>query len=150
MTRIWMAVAVMVTTLITGCATRVSVATTHREDVSAQARVLAIEARNFEAAAQRQRSDTAQVEAARAVASFHAETEEFARAANRWVSDDNVNTRYERLIDAWVKVQKSLPDLKADDLTQESYQRVAHEWEQLARATGYANKPYEQKVSQNK
>jgi hypothetical protein len=59
-----------------------------------------------------------------------------------------VNTRYERLIDAWVKVEKTFPDMKADSLTQDAYKRVAYEWERLARVSGYAGKEYQRKVEQ--
>ena len=132
--------------LAVGCATRVSVMETHREDVSAQSRVLAIAARNLEETVLRQRADASQEEAARAVAKFHNEAEEFARAASRWISNDNVNTRYERLIDAWVKVKKTYSNLKPDSLVQDAYRRTADEWERLARASGYANKAYERKM----
>lgn len=134
--------------LVAGCATRVSVMQTHREDMSAQSRVLAITARNLEDSALRQRVDVSQETGARAVAEFHNEAEEFAGATARWLSDDNVNTRYERLIDAWVKVEKTFPDMKADSLTQDAYKRVAYEWERLARVSGYAGKEYQRKVEQ--
>ena len=134
------------TMLAAGCATHVSVMQLHREDLSAQSKVLAIEARNFEETVLRQRADASQEEGARAVAEFHNEAEEFAGAAARWLSDDNVNTRYERLIEAWVKVKKTFPNMKADSLAQEAYKRVAHEWERLARVSGYAGKEYQRKV----
>ena len=134
--------------LAAGCATNVSVMETHREDMSAQSRVLAIAARNFEETVLRQRADVSQEDGARAVAKFHYEAEEFAGAAARWLSDDNVNTRYERLIEAWVKVKKTFPNMKADSLAQDAYQRVAYEWERLARVSGYAGKTYQRKVEQ--
>ena len=134
--------------LATGCATHVSVMQTHREDLSAQSKVLAIEARNLDETVLRQRADASQEEGARAVAGFHNEAEEFSGAAARWLSDDNVNTRYERLIDAWVKVKKTFPNMKADSLAQDAYQRVAHEWERLARVSGYAGQAYQRKVEQ--
>ena len=129
-----------------GCATRVMVMQTHREDVSAQSRVLAIAARNLEETASRQYADASREEMVRAVAAFHYEAEEFAGAAARWLSDDNVNTRYEHLIEAWVKVEKTFPNMKADSLAQDAYQRVAHEWERLARVSGYAGRAYQQKI----
>jgi hypothetical protein len=66
----------------------------------------------------------------------------------RWVPDDNVNMRYERLIGAWVKVAKTFPDMKTDSLAQDAHQRVAYKWERLARASGYAGKKHQQKVEQ--
>jgi hypothetical protein len=125
-----------------GCSTHVGIATTHREDVSAQSRVMAIAARNLDDTARgRARADTAQV-----VAKFHNESEEFARASARWVSDDNVNTRYERFIDTWVKVKQIAPALQADSVLNDSFRRVQYEWEKLARVTGYAGKKYEEKM----
>jgi hypothetical protein len=129
-----------------GCATRVSVMQTHREDVSAQSRVLAIAARNLEETVLRQRADVSQKDGTSAVADFHNEAEEFAGAAARWMSDDNVNTRYERLIEAWVKVEKTFPNMKADSLAQDAYQRVAYEWERLARVSGYTGREYQRKT----
>ncbi|HUK82536.1 MAG TPA: hypothetical protein VLZ12_07905 [Verrucomicrobiae bacterium] len=135
---------------LAACATHVNIASTHREDVSAQARVLAISARNLEDAVRGHSATPAEEEAAQAVAKFHTETEEFARASDRWVSDDNVNDRYEHLIEAWVKMKQTFPNLNADTLTQESYKRVSYEWEKLGRVSGYAGKKYEQKIEQRK
>ncbi|MGD0016416.1 MAG: hypothetical protein ABSC38_02710 [Verrucomicrobiia bacterium] len=136
------------TMLATGCATHVSVLELHREDLSAQSKVLAIEARNLEEMVLRQRTDASQEEGARALAVFRNEAEEFARTAAQWLSDDDVNTRYERLIEAWVKVKKTFPNMKADSLAQDVYQRVAHEWERLARVSGYAGSAYQRKIEQ--
>jgi hypothetical protein len=130
--------------VLAGCATHVNVAPTHREDVSAQSRVLAIAARNLDDTA-RGRAD---VESARAAAAFHNETEQFARAAARWASDDDVNTRYERLIDAWVKLKQAGASLQADAVLKPSWVRVQYEWEKLARVSGYAGRHYEQKIEQ--
>jgi hypothetical protein len=132
------------------CATHVNITPTHREDVNSQARVLAIAARNLEDAVRGHSASPSEEEAAQAVAKFHTESEEFARAAGRWVSDDNVNDRYEHLIEAWVKMKQTFPNLKADSLTQESHQRVVDEWEKLARVSGYAGKKYEEKIEQGK
>ena len=132
------------------CATHVNISPTHREDLNAQSRVLAIAARNLEDAVRGHSATPAEEEAAKAVANFHTESEDFARAAGRWLSDDNVNDRYERFIEAWVKMKQTFPNLKADALTQESYQRVVQEWEKLARVSGYAGKKYEQKIEQGK
>lgn len=143
-------VAVAIAVTVLGCATHVNIASTHREDVDSEARVLAIAARNLEDAVRGHSATPPQEEAAQAVANFHSESEEFARAAGRWLSDDNVNDRYERLIEAWVKMKQTFPSLKADALTQESYQRVVQEWGKLARVSGYAGKKYEQKIEQGK
>lgn len=139
-----------VVVLIACGTTHVNVSQVHREDMSAQTRVLAVAARNFEDSVHRNRTEGAEEEAARAVVTFHAETEEFARAAARWMSDDNVNTRYEAMIDAWVKVKQTFPNLKADSLTQDAYRRVTEEWEKLARVSGYAGRKYEKKGEQGK
>jgi hypothetical protein len=128
------------------CATRVGIAETHREDINAQARVLAIAAANLEGAVRGRTAGANQDAAAQAVAKFHAEAEAFAGAAGSWHSTDAVNDSYERLIDAWVRVEKSFPDLKADGLLAESYARVQHEWEKMARVTGYAGKYYQKNL----
>ena len=127
-----------------GCSTHVGIAATHREDISAQSRVLAIAARNLDDMAR----SRAVLQTAQAVGVFHYETEEFARAAARWLSDDDVNGRYERLIEAWVAVRRVAPTLQGNALLSESFHRVEHEWEKLARVCGYAGKKYEQKMEQ--
>jgi hypothetical protein len=142
--------AVLMLVAIVGCATRVSVTPTHRENMTAQAKVLAMATRNLEDSVHRQRAEPSEEAAARAVAQFHAETENFAGATARWLSDDNVDTDYEKLIEAWVRVKQTFPDLKADDLTREAYERVQSEWEKLARTSGYAGRKYQQKVEQGK
>lgn len=137
--------------LLIACGTtHVNVMQIHREDMSAQTRVLAVAARNFEDSVHRNRTVGAEEEAARAVVEFHTETEEFARAAARWLSDDNVDKRYEAMIDAWVKVKQTFPNLNADQLTQDSYRRVQDEWEKLERVSGYAGRKYEKKVEEGK
>lgn len=146
MKRIMLMVTIGCTAALAGCATHVNVASTHREDVGTQARVLAIAARNLEDSLPRNRPEVAEQEAAEAVVKFHAETETYARAAARWMSDDNVNTRFEKMIEAWVLVKHTFPALKADPLLQKSYERVQHEWEKLGRATGYAGRKYENEV----
>jgi hypothetical protein len=142
-------VAALAVTML-ACAMHVNITPTHREDVNSQSRVLAIAARNLEDAVRGHSASPSEEEAAQAVAKFHTESEEFARAAGRWISDDNVNDRYERFIEAWVKMKQTFPNLKADSLTEESYQRVVQEWEKLARVSGYAGKKYEQKIEQGK
>jgi hypothetical protein len=123
---------------------------THRENMTAQAKVLAMAARNLEDSVHRQRAEPAEEAAARAVAQFHAETENFAGTTARWLSDDNVDTDYEKLIESWVRVRQTFPNLKADAITNEAYQRVQSEWEKLARTSGYAGRKYERKIEQGK
>lgn len=142
--------AVLVSILAVGCATRVTITPTHRENVAAQSKVLAMAARNFEDSVQRHQAEPSEEAAARAVVRFHDEAENFAGAASRWLSDDDVDRAYEKLIEAWVKVQQTFPDLKADDLTRENYERVRAEWKKLERATGYAGRKYERKVEEGK
>jgi hypothetical protein len=147
--RIAVVAAALAVTML-ACATHVNISPSHREDVNSQASVLAIAARNLEDAVRGHSATPAEEEAAQAVAKFHSESEEFARAAGRWISDDNVNDRYESMIEAWVKMKQTFPNLKADALTQESYQRAVQEWEKLARVSGYAGKKYEEKIEQGK
>ena len=64
-----------------GCATQVTIMPTHRENVTAQAKVLAIAARNFEDSVQRHHAESSEESAARAVVQFHAEAENFAGTA---------------------------------------------------------------------
>jgi hypothetical protein len=130
--------------------THVNVMQVHREDMSAQSRVLAVAARNFEDSVHRHRAEPSEEDAARAIVNFHTETEEFARAAARWLSDDNVNTRFEAMISAWVKVKQTFPNLKADSLTQDAYRRVTDEWEKMERVSGYAGRNYEKKIEEGK
>ena len=49
-----------------------------------------------------------------------------------------------------MKVKQTFPNLNADKLAQDAYIRVQHEWAQLARASGYANRAYERKVEQGR
>lgn len=135
---------------VAGCATRVTVTPTHRENMTAQAKVLAMAARNFEDSVHRQRADSSLEIAARAVADFHAAAENFAGTTARWLADDQVDNDYEKLIEAWVRVKQTFPDLKADSLTREAYERVQSEWEKLARTSGYAGRKYERKIEQGK
>ena len=143
-------VAVLTLVSAIGCATRVTITPTHRENMTAQSKVLAMAARNFEDSVHRQRADSSLEAAARAVVDFHAAAENFAGTTARWLSDDNVDNDYEKLIDAWVRVKQTYPDLKADDLTREAYERVQSEWEKLARTSGYAGRKYQKKIEQGK
>jgi hypothetical protein len=54
------------------------------------------------------------------------------------------------LIEAYVKLKKNFSNLAADERTKDAYTRVQHEWEQLARASGYSNKAYQRKIEQGK
>ncbi|MEI6084568.1 MAG: hypothetical protein WCS70_09735 [Verrucomicrobiota bacterium] len=135
-------------TLTLACASHVHILSGHREDVTAQARVFTIAARNLEDVTRGRGGDPADQQLAQAIATLHTDAESFARGAARWVSDDEVNSRYEKLITDWVQVKRGFASVKADQLTTDSYNRVAHEWEQLARTTGYAGKSYEKKLEE--
>src|SRR2546427_9422532 len=54
-------------------------------------------------------------------------------------SDDDVNIRYEHLIEAWVAVKRVAPMLQGDTLLIESFHRVQHEWEKLVRSVSPCN-----------
>ena len=133
-----------------GCATQVTVTPTHRENMASQSKVLAIAALNLEDAIHHRLLDTTEEDAAHAIVNFHGQAENFAGTVATGRSDDKVSSDYEHLIEAWVKVKQTYPNLKTDSLVQEAYTRVQHEWEALARTSGYANKRYEQKVEQGK
>lgn len=143
-------VAVLVLVATAGCATRVSVMPTHRENMAAQAKVLAIAARDLEDIVRQHRASGAAEEATRAVIDFHAQAENFAGTTVQWQSDDRVNSDYEHLIEAWVKVKRTFRNLNPDKPTQDQYARVQYEWEKLARTSGYAGRKYQQKIEQGK
>ena len=109
-----------------GCATHVAVTPTHRENMAAQAKVLAIAARDLEDIVRQHHATGAEENAARAVIEFHAQAENFAGTTVAWQSPDRVDADYERLIEAWVKVKQTLPSLNADKLTQDQFARVQH------------------------
>lgn len=142
-------VAVLVLVATAGCATRVSVMPTHRENMAAQAKVLAIAARDLEDIVRQHHAEGAEEEAVRAVMDFHAQTENFAGTTVRWDSD-RVDSDYERMIEAWVKVKRTFRNLNPDKPTQDQYARVQYEWEKLARTSGYAGRKYQEKVEQGK
>ena len=129
-----------------GCATHVGIAATHREDISAQARIFAIAARNLEDGTRGHGGSPAEQAAAQNISVLHTAAEHFARDSARWSSDDIVNTRYEELIRAWVTVKQTFPDIKGDAQVEESFKRVSYEYEKLARSTGYSNKKYEKSL----
>lgn len=141
--------AVFVLAAMAGCATHVVVTPTHRENMAAQAKVLAITARDLEDIARQHHALGAEEDATRAIIDFHAQAENFAGTTVRW-DTDRVDSDYERLIEAWVKVKQTFPNLNADKLTQDAYGRVQYEWEKLARTSGYAGKKYQQKIEQGK
>jgi len=136
---------------VVGCATHVAVTPTHRENMAAQAKVLAIAARDLEEDTGRQpHAEGAEGQAAQAVIDFHAQAENFAGTAEQWQSDDRVSNDYELLIKAWVKVKQTFPNLNSDKVTQDSYARVQYEWEKLDRTSGYSGRTYEQKIERGK
>jgi len=135
---------------VLGCATQVTVTPTHRENMAAQSKVLAIAAGDLEGVEHRHNAEGGGEEPVRAIVEFHAQAENFAGAVSSGRTDEKINTEYEHLIEAYVKLKQNFPKLNADKLTQESYERVQHEWEQLARASGYSNRKYEKKVEQGK
>ena len=136
--------------LVIGCATHVAVTPTHRENMASQSKVLAIAARDLEDIVRQHHAEGADEEAVRAVIDFHAQTENFAGTTVAWQSPDRVDSDYEHLISAWVKVKQTFPNMHPDKLTQDQYARVQQEWEKLDRTSGYAGRKYEQKVEQGK
>ena len=135
---------------VVGCATQVTVTPTHRENMAAQSKVLAIAARDLESIVRQRNAEGGGEEAVRAVIEFHAQAENFAGTVGEGRSDERINTDYEHLIEAYVGLKHTFPNLNADKLTQDAYERVHHEYEQLARASGYSNKAYEKKVEEGK
>ena len=133
-----------------GCATHVAVTPTHRENMASQSKVLAIAARDLEDIVRQHHAEGADEEAVRAVIDFHAQSENFAGTTVAWQSPDRVDSDYEHLIAAWVKVKQTFPNMHPDKLTQDQYARVQQEWEKLDRTSGYAGRKYEQKVEQGK
>jgi len=133
-----------------GCATQVTVTPTHRENVAAQSKVLASAASNLQTTERQHDPEGGGEEAVRTIAAFHAQAENFAGTVSSGRTDEKINTEYEHLIEAYVKLKQDFPKLNADKPTQEAYERVQHEWEQLARASGYANKAYQKKVEEGK
>lgn len=135
---------------VVGCATHVAVTPTHRENMAAQAKVLAIAARDLEDIVRQLHAEGAGEDAARAVVDFHVQAENFAGTTVAWHDPDRVDMDYERLIEAWVKVKQTFPRLHADKLTQDQFARMQEEWEKLDRASGYSGRKYEQKIEQGK
>jgi hypothetical protein len=142
--------AVLILVAVTGCATHVAITPTHRENMAAQSKVLAITARNLEGSLDRHHADAAAETAAQAVVDFHTQAENFAGTTAQWLSEDKVNSDYELLIKAWVKLKKTFPDLKSDNLAENAYKRVQSEWEKLARSSGYSGRKYQEQIEQGK
>ena len=128
--------------LLFGCATHVTVSSTHRVDLSSQSKVLAVAARNLEDSVHRNRANADEEDAARAVAGFHREAETFARVAGIWRNDMTVNDAYERLIDAYVDMDHQFDELEPDSLTRDAHARVEEEFDRLLRSGGYAGRQY--------
>ena len=149
MSRLGRLAAVLILGAVVGCATRVSVTPTHRENMAAQAKVLAIAARDLDDIVRQHRAEGAAEDAVRAVIEFHSQAENFAGTTVRW-DPDRVDTDYEKLIAAWVKVKQTFPSLSPDKPTQDQFTRVQQEWEKLDRTSGYAGRSYERKVGQGK
>ena len=133
-----------------GNASAANLAEAQKENLSAQARVLAVAAANLENAVRGRALTEADAPAAAAVAKFHGWAESFARASERWLDTRNVNDIYQGLIEAWVKVRETFPSLKADALTQETYDRAMREFDKLDRYAGYCGKTYEKKLKGKK
>ncbi len=132
---------------LVGCSTRVGVVSTRREDMNAQVKVLTMAARNLEDSVHRNPQTAAQEKAAQTVADFHAETSRFASIVGAWRDEHQVNTQYEALLRAWVRLAHHFPQLQADKLTQTAYQRVEYEWGKMHRASGYHGRKYEKEYA---
>jgi hypothetical protein len=142
--------AVLVLAAMVGCSTQVTVTPTHRENMAAQSKVLAIAAGDLESVEHQHDAEGGGDDAVRAIVGFHAQAENFAGTVSSGHSDEKINTEYEHLIEAYVKLKKTFPNLAADQRTKDAYTRVQHEWEQLARSSGYSNKAYQKKVEEGK
>jgi len=135
---------------VTGCASpHVYVTPTHRENMASQAKILAITARDLDDVVRQHRAEGAAENAVQAVIEFHAQAENFAGTTVRW-DQDRVDSDYEQLTAAWVKVKQTFPSLNADKPTQDQFARVQQEWEKLDRSSGYAARGYEKKLEQGK
>ena len=142
--------AVLALAAMVGCATQVTVTPTHRENMAAQSKVLAIAASDLESTVHAHHAEGAQEEATRAVIEFHAQAENFAGTVSSGHSDEKINTEYEHLIETYVKLKQTFTKLYPDKFLDDAYARVQHEWEQLARASGYSNKAYQRKIEEGK
>ena len=142
--------AVLVSAAMVGCATQVTVTPTHRENMAAQSKVLASAAGELDRVQHQHDAEGGGNDAVRAIVEFHAQAENFAGTVGSGRSDEKINTEYEHLIEAYVKVKQTFRNLAADQPTKDAYARVQHEWEQLARASGYSNRAYQRKIEQGK
>ena len=144
-----LAVAVALAAVI-GCATQVTVTPTHRENMAAQAKVLAITARDLDHIVRQHLAAGPEEEAVQAVVDFHTQAENFAGTVSSGRSDEKINSDYERLIETYVKLKQTFPNLHSDKFTQEQYARVQYEYEKLARTSGYSNRAYQRKIEEGK
>jgi len=144
-----LAVAVALAAVI-GCATQVTVTPTHRENMAAQAKVLAITARDLDHIVRQHLAEGPEEVAVQAVVDFHAQAENFAGTVSSGRSDEKINSDYERLIETYVKLKQTFPNLHSDKFTQEQYARVQYEYEKLARTSGYSNRAYQRKIEEGK
>jgi hypothetical protein len=150
MKRFSMLAAALALAAMVGCSTQVTVTPTHRENMAAQSKVLASAASDLESAEHQHDAEGGGAEGVRAIVAFHAQAENFAGTVGSGRSDEKINTEYEHVIEAYVKLKKTFPNLSTDQPTKDAYARVQHEWEQLARASGYSNKAYQKKIEEGK
>jgi cytochrome c556 len=150
MKRFSMLVVALALAVMVGCATQVTVTPTHRENMAAQSKVLAITARDLDGIVRARNPEGGGFEAVKAVIEFHAQAENFAGTVGEGRSDDKISSDYEHLIEAYVKLKRTFPNLNADKLTTDAYTRVQYEYEKLARTSGYANKAYQKKIEEGK
>src|SRR5262249_5973202 len=106
--------------------------------------------RNLAESVRQYHAEGADESAIKDVYDFQAQAENFAGTCSTDSTDDRVNRDYEKLIEAYVKMKQSFPKINGGQTIQQSFERVQHEWEQLARASGYANKAYEKKIEEGK
>src|SRR5467141_684356 len=90
--------AVLALAAMVGCATQVTVTPTHRENMAAQAKVLAITARDLDHIVRQHLAEGPEEVAVQAVIDFHAQAETFAGTVSSGRSDEKINSEYERLI----------------------------------------------------
>jgi hypothetical protein len=110
---------------------------------------LAIAARDLDGIVRQHHTEGVAEDAVRAVIEFHSQAENFAGTTVRW-DQDRVDSDYEGLIAAWVKVKQTFPNLSPDKPTEDQFTRVQEEWEKLDRSSGYAARRYEKKIEQGK
>ena len=134
------------TVLVAGCATRVAMTSTRREDVRAQSITLASTARDLAGNVRSRTLDPAQEPAREAIVKFNDAAVQFSTTAARWSDEDTVGLRYEELIRAWVQVKRTFSTLPADRLLTDAYQRVTAQWIKLQHSSGNAGVRYERSL----